>query len=127
MNLLELEAIMADILERHEQLKAELKEKWLNYYQANQFWLKKANGKGYQFENPRVMLGIITALESSSELKELLQYFLLVTQDCDSIIKALGLHFDPELELKKRLEETTQQQIDLDSQYLDRVREEIKT
>lgn len=113
---------MADFLERHEQLKAELKEKWLNYYQYNQFWLEKANGNGYRFEDPRVMLGIITALDPSSELKELLQYFLLVTQDCDSIIKALGLNFDPKSELKKRLEETTHQQTETDRQYLDHIR-----
>lgn len=118
---------MTNILEQHEQLKAELKDKWLDYYQSNQFWLKEADGNGYRFEDPRVMLGIITALEPKSELKELLQYFLLVTKSCDSIIKALGLDFDPELELKKRLEKTIHQQTDLDSQYLDQVRKEIKT
>ena len=72
-------------------------------------------------------MGIITALEPKSELKELLQYFLLVTEDCNSIIKALGLDFDPELELQKRSQQATHQQAQTDSQYLDRVREEIKT
>jgi hypothetical protein len=43
--------------------------------------------------------------------------------DPNEIIKALGLDFDPELELQKR----SQQQSEIDSQHLDRIREEIKT
>ena len=118
---------MAKLIEQHEQLKAELKGKWLDYYQANRDWLNKINGYGHRINDSWFILGIITALEPKSELKELLQYFLLVTKNCDSIIKALGLDFDPELELNKRLEKTIQQQTDSDSQYLDRVRKEIKT
>lgn len=108
---------MADIFKRQEKIKADLKETWLDYYQANRIWLEKLNGHGYRIDNPWFILGIITALEPKSELKELLQYFLLGTKDCDSIIKALGLDFDPELELKKRSQETTYQQTDLDSQF----------
>ena len=126
-NLLELEIIMSNILEQQERLRVELQEKWLNYYQANRVWLEQLNGHGYRINNPWFILGIITALETKSELKELLQYFLLVTKDCNSIIRALGLDFDPELELKKRSQQTTQQQTETDSQYLDRVREEIET
>lgn len=118
---------MTYILAQIEPFKAELKEKWLDYYQTNQSWLNKLNGQGYRIDNSWFILGIITALEPKSELRELLQYFLLVTKNCDSIIKALGLDFNPEVELKKRLEKTTHKQLDLDSQYLDQVREEIKT
>lgn len=118
---------MADILKQHEQFKIQLKEKWLNYYQDNRIWLEKLDGHGQSISNPDFILGIITALEPSSELKELLQYFLLVTKDCGSIIKALGLDFDPELELKKRSQQATDRQTQTDLTYLDRVREEIKT
>ncbi|MDJ0573295.1 MAG: DUF5331 domain-containing protein [Pleurocapsa sp. MO_192.B19] len=118
---------MADILERQEQLKAELKDKYLDYYQVNRIWLQQMNGHGYRIRDSWFILGIITALEPKSELRELLQYFLLVTKDCNSIIKALGLDFDPEIELKKRSQQVTHQETETDSQYLDRVREEIKT
>jgi hypothetical protein len=93
----------------------------LDYYQENHVWLEKINGHGYHINDPWFILGIITALESRAELKELLQYFLLVTKDCNSIIKALGLDFNPELELQKR-----PKKIKSDSQYLDQIREEIK-
>ena len=58
-----------------------------------------------------------------------------LTTDSEKLVKALGLDFDPELELKKRLrdrvpfgsQQATYQQAQTDSQYLDRVREEIET
>ena len=118
---------MSNILEQQERLRVELQEKWLDYYQANRVWLEQLNGYGHRIDDSWFILGIITALETKSELKELLQYFLLVTKDCDSIIKALGLDFDPELELKKRSQQETNKQKEIDSQYLDRVREETKT
>ena len=126
-NLLRLEITMANILEQQEQLRVELKEKWLNYYQVNRVWLEQLNGHGHRINDSWFILGIITALETKSELKELLQYFLLVTKDCDSIIRALGLDFDPELELKKRSQQTANQTTQTDLKYLDRVREEIRT
>ena len=114
---------MANFLENPEQFKAELQDKWLDYYQANRIWLENMEGKGQTIHNSWFILGVITALETKSELKELLQYFLAVSQDSDSIIRALGLNFDPEIELKKRSQklETTP------SEYLDKIREEIKT
>ena len=118
---------MANILEQPEQFKAELKDKWLDYYQENRDWLNKINGHGYSVTNAWFILGIITALESKSELKELLQYFLLVTNDCDSIIKALGLDFDPERELEERSQQQQQQSLDFEHKYLEQIREEIKT
>ncbi|MEM7591600.1 MAG: DUF5331 domain-containing protein [Cyanobacteria bacterium P01_A01_bin.83] len=90
---------MSDILAQIEPFKAELKAKWLNYYQTNRIWLNKLDGYGQSIKNPWFILGVITALEPKAELKELLQYFLLVTHDCNNIITALGLNFDPEIEL----------------------------
>lgn len=85
------------------------------------------NGYGQSTSNSWFILGVVTALEPKSELKELLQYFLMVTQNSDSIIKALGLDFDPEIELKKRSQQLEKQKSEADSQYLDQIREEIKT
>ncbi len=36
---------MVDILAQPEQFKAELKDKWLNYYQANRTWLQRCMNK----------------------------------------------------------------------------------
>jgi Family of unknown function (DUF5331) len=126
-NLFELETKMTDILAQPEQFKAELKEKWLDYYQVNRDWLEKIDGHGYRISDPWFILGIITALDPKSELRELLQYFLLVTKDCNSIIRALGLDFDTKKELEKRTAGLAAKQEKTASEYLDQIREEIKT
>ena len=118
---------MVDILAQPEQFKAALKDKWLDYYETNRSWLEKLNGHGYRINDSWFLLGIITALEPKSELKKVLHYFLLVTKDCNSIITALGLDFYPEIELKKRSQQLEKQKLEKDSQYLDQIREEIKT
>jgi hypothetical protein len=108
-------------LEKIESFKAELKDKWLDYYQANSSLLKQIDGHQHKVKDSWFVLGVITALEPKAEFKELLQYFCLVTKDCDSIIRALGLDFDPEIELKKRPEKEK-----TPSEYLNEIREEIK-
>jgi hypothetical protein len=118
---------MAKLIINIEQFKAELKDKWLDYYKANRNWIENLNGNGYRVNDSWFILGIITALEPKLELKELLQYFLLVSKDCDSIIEGLGLDFDLEEELKKRTTELDQKETQINSEYLDQIREEIKT
>ena len=141
---------MSDILTQPEKFKAELKEKWLNYYQTNRSWLEhymKIN-KGwydvvqkyskeelqslevkdnYQPYRPECyfILGVVSVLEPS--LKGLFAFMEYSTGNSEQLVKALGLDFDPELELKKRSQQATNQQLNSDSQYLDQVREENKT
>lgn len=120
---------MTKLIEQVEEIKAELKDKFLDYYEANRSWLKRMNNEytSQSIRNSWFILGIITALEPKSELRELLQYFLLITNDCNSIIKALGLDFDPEKELEKRTAELAAKETQTPSEYLDKIREEIKT
>ena len=88
-----------------EELKPTLKDKWLNYYEANRLWLKElpnyynAPEKGSR-PTSELILGVITTLEP--RLKELLFNFLLVSKDINKIVDVLGLNFDPEKELEKR-------------------------
>jgi hypothetical protein len=91
-----------------ETIKATLKDKWLDYYEANQSWIAIV----IEFDNlpqnrtrPHMsfILGVISALEP--KLNEYFYYFSLVTNDEPAILKALGLDFDPQLELEKRAEE----------------------
>ncbi|MGL5939721.1 MAG: DUF5331 domain-containing protein [Waterburya sp.] len=150
MNLFKLETKMADILAQPEQFKAELKEKWLSYYQTNRSWLKRymSINKGwrdivqtyskeelqslevkdnYQPRRPECyfILGVVSVLEPS--LKGLFAFMEYSTGSSEQLVKTLGLDFDPELELKKRSQEQPSQQIQTDSEYLDQIREEIKT
>jgi hypothetical protein len=148
-NLFKLERKMTDIFAQPEQLKAELKEKWLNYYQVNRNWLKhnmdEDSGwcdsvdyekeelknfkidKNYEPRRPECyfILGVISVLEPS--VRSLLTFMGSLTTDSEELVKALGLNFDPEIELMKRSQKAGNQQLNLDSQYLDQVREEIQT
>jgi hypothetical protein len=92
-----------------ETIKATLKDKWLDYYEANQSWLpilidfhNVSEGYG-QRPHYSLILGVISALEP--KLNEYFYCFSLVTNDEPAIVKALGLEFDPRLELEKRAEE----------------------
>lgn len=135
---------MVDILAQPEQFKAELKDKWLDYYQANRSWLQHyMNGTSYWSTcteceenlkddnyNPRrpnsyFVIGVISGLEP--KVQGLLSSLGYTTTSEDSIVKALGLDFDPEIELKKRSQQLEQKKSEADSQYLDQIREEIKT
>lgn len=141
---------MADILAQPEQFKAALKDKWLDYYKANRSWLRRymninqgwcdsANGytrkeldhfgfsKDYQPRRPECyfIIGVMSVLEPS--LKGLFVFIEYSTADSEKIITALELDFDPEIELKKRSQQLEKQQLEKDSQYLDQIREEIKT
>lgn len=129
--------IMSDILAQPEKFKTELKEKWLNYYQANRSWLKRYmdedNGwsdsidydeeelesleldEDYYPRRPECyfILGVVSVLEPS--IHGLLSFIGDFSTESKKLVKALGLDFDPELELKKRPQETTHQQLNLDS------------
>ena len=140
---------MTDILAQPEQFKAELKDKWLNYYQENRSWLQhymdedggwsdsvdydEEELKNFKIEEdyePRrpecyFILGVVTVLEPS--VRGLLAFAGSLTTDSEELVKALGLDFDPELELQRKSRQTTHQKTETDLTYLDRVREEIKT
>ena len=149
---------MVDILAQPEQFKAELKDKWLDYYEANRSWLqhymdintnwydsfrydeKELASLGFHKNySPRLpncyfILGVVSVLEPS--IKGLFAFMEYSTANSEKIVTALGLDFEPEIELKKRSRERRgaersqqleKQQSEADSQYLDQIREEIKT
>lgn len=134
---------MAKLIEQPEQFKAELKDKWLDYYEVNRNWLQPfmnknstwVNNVKYEGEledpkyNPRrpnahFILGVVSALES--QIQGLLVFTANLQTDASSILKALDLDFDPEIEFKKRSQQQSQQET-TPSEYLDKIREEIKT
>ncbi len=119
-------------MENFEEIKIRLKKKWLQYYKHNRTWINKyckencyvsvkgsLEGETWStgdrtWEDPsysevhppsELILGAITALEPL-----LAQYWLTAFVDLyankEKIIVALGLNFDPELELKKMEQKT---------------------
>lgn len=140
---------MVDIFAQPEQFKAELKDKWLNYYQKNRSWLQhymdESSGwyESVEYEDEELenleldedysprrpqnyfILGVINVLEPS--VQGLLALTASLTTDSERIVTALGLDFDPEIELKKQPQQLEKQKSAADSQYLDQIREEIKT
>lgn len=102
-----------------EQMKVELKEKWLDYYEANRDWIKSANlHRVWQWQkvvnnekvnfycpDSKLIIGVITVLDdrvsgfiyASKELSRKI--------DCDFIVIGLGLAFDVEVALEERQKE----------------------
>lgn len=98
-----------------EELKPTLKDKWLDYYEANQRMIKKLMELGFHYDkrpNSDFIIGTVSALEP--RLEEYLFCFFLVCNDLNKIVEALELDFDPELQLelrnKKREKEAKAQQ-----------------
>lgn len=126
-------------LENIKPFKAELKDKWLDYYEANRNWLQSFMNKNtswfssveYKGElddpqykprrpNAHFILGVVTILEP--QLQGLLVFSANLQTDSNLILKALDLDFDPEIELNKRPEKQK-----TPSEYLNEIREEIRT
>ncbi|MEG3887564.1 DUF5331 domain-containing protein, partial [Microcoleus sp. herbarium19] len=82
-----------------------LKQKWLDYYQANRSWLllhmtadnTVATPDGGKRPVSYLILGIAAALEP--ELQQLMLPFSRLKPDADSLIEVLGLNFDPDMAL----------------------------
>ena len=133
---------MAKLIEQPEQFKAELKDKWLDYYEANRNWLQplihssirswqdSVNSTEYKeledsesnyypcHPNSYFILGVVSILEP--EIQGLCNF--VSPSNPDELVSHLGLDFDPEMELKKRPEKEI-----TPAEYLDIIREEIKT
>ncbi|NCQ94393.1 MAG: hypothetical protein EWV75_20900 [Microcystis wesenbergii Mw_QC_S_20081001_S30D] len=95
-----------------EELKAGLKDKWLDYYEVNQSWIRVFMTATNSWINTpdsgkrpssQLILGVATALET--QLFMWMSPFCVLSHDSNRIVDALGLNFDPEIELKKREKE----------------------
>lgn len=83
-------------------LKNSLKQKWLQYFQSNRFWISLHSGAvatpdGGKRPSSYLILGIINALEP--QLAELMLPFSKLNPNVDTLIEVLGLNFDPDLML----------------------------
>lgn len=83
-------------------LKNSLKQKWLQYFQSNRFWISLHSDAvdtpdGGKRPASYLILGIINALEP--QLAELMLPFSKLNPNVDNLIDVLGLNFDPDLML----------------------------
>jgi hypothetical protein len=121
-----------------DKLKISIKHKWLDYYELNRYWLVKAGSwvnTPDQGSRPDslVIIGAVVALEP--RLVEFMPAFCDLKNDAGEIVRILELNFDPRIELKRRTAElaaseqteTTFVLTDLDTEYLNKIREETKT
>ncbi|ACK70795.1 conserved hypothetical protein [Gloeothece citriformis PCC 7424] len=114
-----------------EELKATLKDKWLSYYEHNRSWLKEmlentkswveVSDDGYR-PSSHLIIGAISVLEPN--LRDWLIPFCELNSEEDSIIKVLGLDFDPEKELAKRTKEASNLQNYQSDPYLEEIRQQ---
>lgn len=86
-------------------LKTSLKEKWLQFFQNNRFWLVQEmevqsvkTPDGGRRPPSYLILGAISALEP--QLAEILLPFCKLNPDVDALIEVLELNFDPEVWLE---------------------------
>lgn len=107
------------ILKELEQLKIELKEKWLDYYEINHDWIKVAalhkthtwveilDGKSVPMACPdsKLIIGVVS--DSDPRVSEFIQVSTNFSGTCnlDKIVEGLGLRFDPEVALEERAEQ----------------------
>jgi hypothetical protein len=87
-----------------ESFTASIRQKWLDYYQANRPWLA-LQMEGRSVRTPdggkrpasSLVLGVVNALEP--KLGNLMVPFFKLNADEDAIVEVLGLNFDPDVEL----------------------------
>lgn len=105
-----------DILEDFEEMKAELREKWLDYYEINHDWIKSAglhqgifwhtviNGKETTIycPNSALILGVVSSLDK--RIARFIQISKQLSGGCspDQLVIGLGLKFNMDAALEER-------------------------
>ncbi len=83
-------------------LRHSLKVKWLLYYRQNRPWLVKiqiwGTFDGQRRPSSSFILAVLSTLEP--ELTEILPFVIDLSNHPDQIVAALGLNFNPDVELK---------------------------
>jgi len=92
-----------------QQLRQSLKVKWLLYYRRNRPWMTKlriwGTYDGQRRPSSSFILATLTNLEP--QLIQMFPFIVALSNHPDQIVAALGLNFNPELELKSLTETTS--------------------
>lgn len=91
-----------------QQLRQSLKVKWLLYYRRNRPWMTKlriwGTFDGQRRPSSSFILATLTNLEP--QLVQMFPFIVALSNHPDQIVAALGLNFNPEVELKSLSEAT---------------------
>lgn len=91
-----------------QQLRQSLKVKWLLYYRRNRPWMTKlriwGTYDGQRRPSSSFILATLTNLEP--QLVQMFPFIVALSNHPDQIVAALGLNFNPEVELKSLSEAT---------------------
>ena len=134
-----------------EEIKSNLNEQWLDYYEANQSWISSAlpkNSNGYLEQKILCyfILGVISALEP--KLKDILKPFSELNQQPQDLIRVLGietLQLDEKIQVRQLARENADNhnklasglnrdqegniidpEYEIASKHLDEIRKQIK-
>lgn len=111
-----------------EKLKTTLNDKWLDYYEVNRSWLKKALKSNHNGDIDRrtfayLILGVMAAIEP--KLKEFLDPFCELNQQPLDLIHILGIDYvNLDQKLKERHEQSAQSNSS-GTDELERIRQQL--
>jgi hypothetical protein len=125
-----------ETMSNFEEIKATLKDKWLDAYETNKSWLVYLNNWVNLNQGKRppshAILGIMASIEP--KLIDYLIPLCEMSEKGDGVVTVLGLNFDPRIELEKRAEEAALIQkaeivpalINPDIAELEKIRQQIR-
>lgn len=92
------------LVNNFDDLKLRLKDKWLDYYEANHSWITSTGLHPNNRVHPAYgfVLGVVSALEP--EAAEFINLFARTNPNVDNLAMVLGLYFDPRVALQARAE-----------------------
>jgi len=92
------------LIDNFDDLKLRLKDKWLDYYEANQSWIASTGIHPNDRVHPYYgfVLGVASTIEP--EVAKLIELFARLYPDVDNIAVVLGIYFNPRVELRARAE-----------------------
>ncbi|MBD2251444.1 DUF5331 domain-containing protein [Nostoc parmelioides] len=103
-----------------QELRQSLKMKWLSYYEQNRFWLVKmkvwATYNGLRRPSSGFILATLSVLEPQFE--QTLAFIMELNNNPDEIVAALGLNFNPDIELRKNESHTNQEKQQTESKAI---------
>ena len=121
-----------DIFEEFQDMKAGLREKWLDYYEINAHWIQVTSLRKGQSWNEagdgqavtlycpdsKLIIGAIGSLDKRVADFIYVSMRLSGQYNLDKIVEGLGLRFDPDIALEERAEETEDEEDDIENEQV---------
>jgi len=102
---------MMGILKDFETYKAELKQKWIEYYEANLELFDTINMAEYRRKCPDSSMILALIMLTDSQAKEYIELLSMANSDKDKLVQLLELNFNINEEIEKRKQEKTKNEL----------------